>query len=242
MKQFSRADIEAIAKRILKIYSSLPELSDKPIRKIDPERLATQVLQLKLDYAHLSLDGTTLGLTSFDEVGIEVFDQADEAVFFLMDDHTILIEEALNRDCSCVGRRNFTIAHEAAHQIFKMLYPNAYGMQNKSIKPIHFYRPTSEAHSFTRIRDWEEWQANTLASALLMPERIVKEGMFLFGLGEKINILNPLYRKEVFSRFRCLAEFLGVSQQALSIRMKHLGLLDREYLSHPTAFLDIYKE
>lgn len=242
MKQFSRADIEAIAKRILKIYSSLPELSDRPIRKIDPERLATQVLQLKLDYAHLSLDGTTLGLTSFDEVGIEVFDQADEAVFFLMDGHTILIEEALNRDCSCVGRRSFTIAHEAAHQIFKMLYPNAYGMQNKSKKPIHFYRPTSEAHSFTRIRDWEEWQANTLASALLMPERIVKEGMFLFGLGEKINILNPLYRKEVFSRFRCLAEFLGVSQQALSIRMKHLGLLDREYLSHPTAFLDIYKE
>ena len=242
MKQFSRADIEAIAKRILKIYSSLPELSDRPIRKIDPELLATHVLRLKLDYAHLSLDGTTLGLTSFDEVGIEVFDQTDEAVFYLMDGHTILIEEGLNRDCSCVGRRNFTIAHEAAHQIFKMLYPYAYGTQNKSKKPIHFYRPISEADACKRIKDWEEWQANTLASALLMPERIVKQGMFLFGLGEKINILNPLYRKEVFSRFRCLAEFLGVSQQALSIRMKHLGLLDREYLSHPTAFLDIYKE
>ena len=66
--------------------------------------------------------------------------------------------------------------------------------------------------------------------------------MFLFDLGGKIDVLNPLYRKDVFSRFRCLADFLGVSQQALAIRMKHLQLLDKEYLSHPNSMLDVYKE
>ena len=65
MKRLTRAYIEGIAERILKAYLNLPEIKGKEIYRIDPELLLTSVLGLKIEYAHLSLDGTVLGMTSF---------------------------------------------------------------------------------------------------------------------------------------------------------------------------------
>lgn len=105
---------------------------------------------------------------------------------------------------------------------------------------LHFYT----ANSITKkpIQDWEEWQANTLGSAILLPVDLIKQGMFLFGLGEKIDCLNKIYRKEVYDRFAALADFLGSSKQALAIRMKRLGLLEREYLDNPFSMIEVIKE
>ena len=64
----------------------------------------------------------------------------------------------------------------------------------------------------------------------------------MFGLGEHIDVLNSIYRQETFYKFRLLAEYLGVSQQALAIRMKYLKLLDKEYLNHASDMLTIYME
>lgn len=39
-----------------------------------------------------------------------------------------------------------------------------------------------------------------------------------------------------------MAAFLGVSKQALAIRLKRLGLLKEDYLQEPYALLDIYPD
>ena len=92
------------------------------------------------------------------------------------------------------------------------------------------------------ISDWEEWQANTLGAAILLPENLIKQGMYLFSLGEKIECLNKIYYPSVYKRFDALADFLGCSKKALAIRMKQLGLLKKEYLDNPFDLVTVYPE
>ena len=137
------------------------------------------------------------------------------------------------------GRKNFTLMHEGSHQIFKMLFPNDYGVTQKS-SGVHYYKVNSERNK--PISDWEEWQANTLGAAILLPGNLIKQGMFLFNLGDKIECLNKIYSPEVYKRFEALADFLGCSKKALAIRMKQLGLLKKEYLDNPFDIINIYPE
>ena len=62
-----------------------------------------------------------------------------------------------------------------------------------------------------------------------------------FGLGEKIDCLNKIYRPQEYERFSALADFLGSSRKALAIRMKQLGLVKKEYLDNPFDMISIYK-
>ncbi len=233
---FSRDDIERISLKVINKYKCLPELQGLSITKIDPTLLAVGLIGLSLDFVHISLKGDKLGLTCLDETGVEVFDETDQPYIYMLDGNTILVEADLKTDCRLAGRCNFSIMHETAHQIFGKLYPKEYGGKEKK---IHCYSP---AHEQRPIKNWEEWQANALASALLMPRDMLLEDMKMFGLGEHIDILNSIYRPETFYKFRLLADYLGVSQQALAIRLKHLRLLDKEYLNHASDMLTIYME
>lgn len=56
-------------------------------------------------------------------------------------------------------------------------------------KKVHCFSPAPEQKP---IKNWEEWQANALASALLMPRDMLLEDMNMFGLGEHIDILTPI--------------------------------------------------
>lgn len=129
--------------------------------------------------------------------------------------------------------------HEGSHQIFKMLFPHDYGVTQKSAG-VHYCKANSERNK--PISDWEEWQANTLGAAILLPENLIKQGMYLFSLGEKIECLNKIYYPSVYKRFDALADFLGCSKKALAIRMKQLGLLKKEYLDNPFDLVTVYPE
>lgn len=173
MKHLSRIDIEVIAEKIIKAYRELPEVKNKKIYRIEPELLLTKLLGLKIEYQHLSLNGSILGMISFQEIGVEIFDEADTDTFFFLDGKTVLVEKDLQQDSGQRGRFNFTTMHEGSHQIFKMLYPNDYGARNA--EPVHFYRANSERNK--PISDWEEWQANTLVSAILLPKDMILQGI-----------------------------------------------------------------
>ena len=71
MKRLTRNYIEGIAERVLTAYRNLPEIKGTQLYRIDPEILLTKVLGLNIEYAHLSLDRSILGLTSFGEVEVE---------------------------------------------------------------------------------------------------------------------------------------------------------------------------
>ena len=170
----------------------------------------------------------------------EVKDKYDyNEAFFFLDGKTVLVEKDLNFDSKLKGRKNFTLMHEGSHQIFKMLFPHDYGVTQKSAG-VHYCKANSERNK--PISDWEEWQANTLGAAILLPENLIKQGMYLFSLGEKIECLNKIYYPSVYKRFDALADFLGCSKKALAIRMKQLGLLKKEYLDNPFDLVTVYPE
>ena len=132
MKHLSRFDIEAIAAKYVKAYMELPDVRNTKIYRIDPELLLEKVLGLTVEYQHLSYDGSILGMTSFTELGVQVLEDDDNEAFFFLDGKTVLVEKDLAFDNKLRGRKNFTLMHEGSHQIFKTLFPNDYGVTQKS--------------------------------------------------------------------------------------------------------------
>lgn len=166
MSYLSRNDLEKIATRVFNDYKHLPQFADQPVEYVDPEILACGLCGLHIDHFHLSKDGSTLGMTAFKEVGVELYDDSGQPCFYFLDGKTLLIETDLKNDPALCGRYHFTVAHETAHQILAGLHPTNGVIQNR----VFYYQGRSPQFP---IRDWDEWQADNLASALLLPSEIV---------------------------------------------------------------------
>ena len=238
MKVLSKNDLEQIASRVWKAYQKLPQFQNELITRVNPLTLVTDVLGLDIQYHHLSKQGNILGVTAPCEIVYQAFTEDYEQKDVPLDGKTILIEKDLKEDIRQKGRCHFTIAHEASHQIFKMLYPKEYEIGSKHPK-FRYYLSDSEYRK--PITDWEEWQANTLGALLLMPEEIVRQAMRLLNLPGKIKTLNKIFYPKIYERFMDMANFLGVSGKALSIRLRQLGLLENDYYEHPDTAADIWK-
>lgn len=190
---------------------------------VEPELLA-EVLGIAVDYQMLSLDGSILSVTSPDEQMVTVFYDNEECYYYL-DGYTVLVDCRLRDSEKLVGRKNYTLAHEIAHQVLYKAFPNAYHSANWLTCD---YRRTRNSHK--KISNWVEWQADALAAALLMPKDAILDVMFLTGLGEHIGTLSKKYTPNKYESFCRLAETLGASKSALSFRMEQLGLLERNLL------------
>lgn len=236
MSYLSRIDIEGIAARVFNDYKRMPRFAGQPVAHVDPVILVTELCGLHIDHFHLSRDGMTLGMTSFNEFGVGIYDDNGQPCLYYLDGATILVEKDLKDNPTAYGRYNFTLLHETAHQILARLFPNSpRAVQNRVV----YYRGRSPQYP---IQDWDEWQADNLASALLLPVEIVLEALLRFNLEHGIEILNKIYRPKEYERFCEMAEFLGASKQALAIRLKRLGLLKKEYLKDPHALVNVEKE
>ena len=201
-RYLSYNDLDAIAARVFRAYSKLPEVQAAgQLLYVDPNLLLKALLGLTIEYRHLSEDGTTLGITAYDEVGVEICDEKEDLFFF--DGKTVLIETDLQEAGGANARR------------------------------VLRYRDTRG----NRTR--EEWQVDRLTSSILMPRELVEQAMFLAGQNDRIDMLNAVWRRAEYERFCNMCYLLGVSKQALSIRMMRLGLLGEEHLRHPNEILDI---
>ncbi len=231
----SRNSLEQIGSRVTQTYMGLPSLIGQPIQRIEPERLAREVCGLSLDFCHLSGDRSILGMTSFGEADVEVSDDERGPFFYHMDGRTILVESDLASCEEQRGRYHFTVLHETAHQILRALFPTTYA---SVCCRVHYCLACRQREK----RDWEEWQADALASALLLPADLVYKTALDFDLEKGIKTLNRVFFPSEYARFSAMARQLGASKQALAIRMKQLGLLEREYLKAPYALADVVKE
>lgn len=233
MKILSRKDIEKIAERVVKAYADMPENAGKPLRKVEPDKLVQGLLGLRIDYRRLTDDNSMYGLTTAGKVKIPVYDDDIEDKTYCLDGKTVLIDRSLLEDEKAAGRRNFTIMHEGGHHILWSLFPEDYGLRCDS-KKLYCCRPS--VNTGHKITDWEEWQTNTLAASVLLPRECIERAMFMFCLGDRIQMLNRIYSPYVYDRFCDMAMFLGVSRQTLDIRMNRLGLIKEDYFGDPYAF------
>lgn len=234
MQRLSRKNIEAIAKRIIAAYMKLPSVQCQQPDKILPELLVNDLLGLTTEFHTLSRDGRILGMTACGEVDVQIYDNSNCPEFFHLDGKTLLIDHELVKEGANRGRYHFTLTHEACHQIFNMLFSREYASPIR-LRQVH-YCTTAPAENGDY---WEEWRTNALASAVLMPEDMVRSNMAAFGLDGKMRMLNRVYAAKEYNRFSDMAEHMGVSKQALAIRLKGLGLLEQEFLKDPHALVNV---
>ena len=220
----SRTDIEQIAKPIIEEYKLACVPEHHMCYRVDPTELAA-FLGYRMEYLQLTQDGSILGQTASVPLWTTVIDSDMGETFCFLDGKTILIEKRLHTNPRLVGRKNFTIAHELAHQIINRKYPGLYDTQYRMFCD---YRRTADNKK--KVSNWYEWQADALAAELLLPPDAVDEAMFLFGLGDKMKVLSYKYSQNKYIAFCEMAEFLQVSKTTLAYRMEQLGLLERNYL------------
>ena len=230
MPYLSRAEIEQIGLRVVNAYWKLGPQDSDMSRRICPEILAQKLLGLTVEYRTLSRNGSILGMTAFENVGVRVYENNTPGYYFL-DGHTILIEASLAGEGANPGRRNFTLMHETCHQIFRMLFPTEY-VPPAQYRKVYCYAAAMYGHQSMPV-NWEEWRVNTLAAAILIPKELLIEQMHAAGLGENLRLLNKIFAPKEYEKFAAVAEAMGVSKSALAIRMKQLHLLDRDDLKDP---------
>lgn len=234
MPYLSRAEIEQISSSVVNAYWGLEPQDSSTGGKICPEILAQKLLGLKVEYRSLSRNGSILGMTAFEKVGVRIYEDNVPGYYYL-DGHTILIESSLAGEGANPGRRNFTLMHETCHQIFRMLFPAEY-MPPAQYRKVYCYTAAMYGHQGKPV-NWEEWRVNTLTAAILMPKDLLIDQMHAAGLGDKLRLLNKIFAPKEYEKFAAVAEAMGVSKSALAIRMKQLHLLDRDDLKDPYALV-----
>lgn len=234
MAYLSRNTIELLGERVFTDYKRIPSLRGQYIQKVEPGTLATDLCGLKIDYYHLSRSGAVLGLTCSSQVETWVMDEDGNQLVYPLDGRTILIESNLRDSEEQRGRYHFTVAHEVAHQILDRMYPERCG---RMAARIHYSMETSRpAYPIT---DWTEWQANALASSLLMPTELVMAALLRYDLAGGIKKLNKVFFPREYERFCQVSDTLEVSKQALALRLKRMGLLQENYLDDPYRLVNV---
>lgn len=224
-------EIESIAQRVLRAYCNLQQIQGQTISRIEPELLAKNLLNLNVEYHLLSVSGSILGMTAQNRNRIKVYDKGPKGELCLLGKKTVFIDRYLHDDPGQSGRYHFTLMHEASHHILWMLFPAR--TAEIAERRVHYCL----AHPV--FLEDEERYANALTSAILMPPQLLLRKMAEQGLGTHIRILNRIYDPKGYARFSEIASSLGVSKTALCIRMKQLGMLEKEYLKDPYALFEI---
>lgn len=224
MEYLSRENLRHTADVYLAGYERRVCKEVKPMR-ISPDLMADELLDLNVTCTHLSQDGSILGMTAFSPFGVEVWDDTWQRQIYFFSEGDILIEKSLSEDS---GLYNFTLMHEIAHQILHRRF------SSETKKDAHRY-----VKALRTEMDWIEWQADTLASYLLMPEAVVRRVLHLVMADYGFSFINPNLDGKSYRKFCNAAEMLGVSKSAFKVRLKQLGLLR---YCRTNELIDIWKE
>lgn len=215
----TESDINRIGQDIISTYT------DEIFSPLNIEALLKDCLDISIEEYTLHPKGLILGMCSNYPHIVKV-KQDDEVIFAELNRNVVFIDSSLNSP-NQIGRRNFTIAHEGSHHFLFNLE------EENGNRVHHFCRTVSQSRFF----DPNEWQADVLASCLLLPEDHVRYAFFTFFNGEHIDRISP-FDRDNYSRFTDMSIFFQVSKTALAIRLKKLNLISEYSLNKS---LDIFK-
>ena len=206
----------------------LIEFDQERLRKtkpIDVYAVIEKCLDVPYDWKYLTPDQSILGATAFSGGLLWVWPESKYYEGLLpyqieVEPGTILIDTTLTEQDNR-GRENFTVMHEVFHQV---LHKKCFRTM-----PKNYVHPTASRTIDGQVRYASyalamiEKQANACAAAFLMPADLTK------------NTYKQLYRAAGYNRYNYgfvyntikeMAEEFSVSQQAMSIRLQTLGLID----------------
>lgn len=220
----SRADIDQIGESLVADFN--PDAVNEPT-EIDIDRFITRYLGMDQDFQYLSHCGLYLGMTVFNDSDRVTVFNPDKwcAEFISAKAGTVIIDNSLLAD-NQEHRYRFTAGHEAAHGVLHTEYFAQLAKKNASaedIMPMVQCRADStRIHKNTsRMRtdaDWMEWQANSLASSILMPRSMV------------IKAAKRAERKSYSANaaLEAVVRIFNVSNDAAYYRLQELGLVPQK--------------
>lgn len=196
--------IETIGRKILQEYD--PVLLDGPPQAVPIETIIETKFDLTLEYHCLRKNGSILGETIFDEGAAILYDQ-DEKRYRLIavKAGTILVEERLCVD-RLLGRLRFTCAHELGHWVLHQKLYSGTG----DVAAYEGKTSLDESHGLV------EWQADALATALLMPLPQIKRSFYRLRAGRS--------NEQLVAE---MAQIFQVSKQAMGIASVQNPFTDR---------------
>ena len=233
-----RTDIDNIATSILKEY--MPHVLESP-QRTPINYLAEDVLFLSFQKRHITPNGSVLGLIAFGDTEINICDENQRTIRIKIDEATVLIDQTLF-GADQQRRLNFTLGHETSHWLLHRPYhdPNnkqfKFRMNNDTNAYIACRSDNIESCSRKQLitpHDWEEWQADSLSAAILMPLR-----PFIWAVIDAVRSANikerdlkasasNLYniKHQIFAAKKYLSNVFNVSIRAVEIRLLQLGYL-----------------
>ena len=222
-------DLELLAQDTLRDFSGA--LADDPadIHPLDAECFAKSFLKLSFSYGRLSGTGETLALTTFADTDVElVWGERSYKEIVHVAKNTIVLDERLRPPLRRPewenARRRYTIIHECAHQILFRLEPS----DRQQAMRRQFSGRVCTVQELSPAEGLDEWRANQLTAALLMPRKYIDllmqryaRNRRLVAYGGRLNLPDGLALTHIRGR-------LGVSRTAAIIRLRQLGhLVDR---------------
>ena len=227
MYKLSKNDFDDIARDIMKEY--MPGIVDIQ-REFDINFLIKECLYLNVRSKNITASKSVLGLIAFEEATVPCYDLAFNPVEIELNAGDILIDMSLSGTRNA-PRRRFTLAHEVSHWILHRSYHSPTNQKYEFRKPYKVSLGKDIEHNFKRFEtenDREEWQANSLAAALLMPKiafmkTALQEIERMYGYEQYPLISDGTEEyKEVIQR---ISAVYNVSMQATEIRLDQLNML-----------------
>ncbi|HSH80377.1 MAG TPA: ImmA/IrrE family metallo-endopeptidase [Herpetosiphonaceae bacterium] len=169
---------------------------------IDPEEAAQQILR-PTGY-RIPVDIYAIAKEHNVEIRSQTLEDTVSGMLVIKDQYAII---GVNENHH-PNRQRFTIAHELGHYILHRDKARVF----VDSKPVFFRDEVSAEGIYL-----QEIQANAFAAALLMPAKVLRD--------QVTEPLNPLLDPFDEVTVHTLATELGVSVQALTIRLTRLGLI-----------------
>lgn len=233
----SKAQIEEIAAAITAdfnhfFFGVLPSEEKEYIQPTPIDQLASRYLGLEVSFAPLSQDGSVCGLTTYADTKFTIEKGGVPCIIQLKENEVLLDSSFIQpgQVKKLCGKRRFTLAHECAHQIlFQLESDEGKSSCRKSYSP----RQTYSLRDLKTKEDWNEWQANVLGAALLMPEKEMELAMWQFAKGRMLQNYDGLFPGSDRIVLTRLCQCFGVSLSAVVIRLRDLDYIR----DHPRAEL-----
>lgn len=228
----SQKQIEEIAAAVTKDFNEFffgAEDGIRMARATPIDQFAEDYLGLKVSFTRLSSDGSILGLTAYDDTEYFVEEKEARSMISLKRNQILLDESFIQpgQVRQLCGKRRFTLAHECAHQILFHLETDTV---KQSFRKKYAARTAYSLRELKTHEDWNEWQANALGAAILMPQREIDLAMWYFSGRKPLVCYEGKFSYRDRLALDMICRQLSVSKSAAIIRLRQLGYIeDRPY-------------
>lgn len=221
----SREDMDEVAFQVLADFNY--KLLLEP-QELDIDLFAQEYLGMDQDFQLLSHNGIYLGMTIFNDTDrLPIYDPVMRRAEYVSEKAGTIVIDSRLLESGMEDQYKFTMAHESIHgMLHKAFFDHFLGQITMSdqLEPLIRCRKAGPVRKknwrdWTEL-DWMEWQANTGASALLMPAPAVKiisekaRGFGYWGMSHARVCIEEMRR--VFK----------VSHSVAAYRLQSLNLLD----------------